>query len=108
MTTGAAWNLDDPLKPWALFDPDSTRDIPFDWASWLADIGSTYFAHVILPDSNLEHVASAQFAGVIEARIRKASAGTLVVGTKYPVTCRITSTSGEIEDQTLWLKVIEK
>ena len=25
MTTGAAWNIDNPLKPWARFDPNAIR-----------------------------------------------------------------------------------
>lgn len=108
MTTGAAWNVSNPLKPWALFDPDATRDIPFEWDLWLADIGSTYASHTVLTDPNLQCVTSTQAAGIIKVRIKKAVAGTLVAGTKYYVTCRITAANGEVDDQTLWLKIVDK
>lgn len=108
MTTGAAWNVSNPLKPWALFDPDATRDIPFEWDLWLADIGSTYGSHTIIVDPNLQCVTSTQAAGIIKVRIKKAVAGTLAAGTKYSVTCRITAANGEVDDQTLWLKIVDK
>lgn len=108
MTTGAAWNVSNPLKPWALFDPDSTRDIPFEWDLWLTDIGSSYGSHVVIVEDGLECVSSSQSAGIIKVRIKKAVAGVLTVSTKYAVTCRITAANGEVEDQTLYLKIVEK
>lgn len=108
MTTGAAWNVDNPYKPWARFDPDAIREIPFDWAAWLTDIGSTYATHTIIPNANLECTTSVQASGVITATIKKAAAGTLTVGTKYGVTCRIVAANGEQDDQTLYLKIVEK
>lgn len=108
MTTGAAWNLDNPLKPWARFDKDAIREIPFDWTAWLADIGSSYASHSIICATGLECSASAQASGVITATIKKATAGTLTVGTKYGVTCRIVAANGEQDDQTLYLKIVEK
>ena len=108
MTTGAAWNLSNPLKPWAYFDPDSTRDIPFEWDLWLADIQSSYGSHIVIVDPALECVSSSQAAGVIKVRIKKAVAGVLVAKTKYAITCRITATNGEVEDQTLYVNIIDK
>jgi hypothetical protein len=108
MTTGAAWNVDDPLKPWALFDPNAIREIPFDWTAWLTDIGSTYASHTIIVDTGLECTTSVQAGGIITATIKKASAGTLTVGTKYGVTCRIVAANGEQDDQTLRLKIYER
>lgn len=112
MPTGAAWNIDEEApavpKPWANFDTNATLDIPFDWATWLADKGTTYASHVILTDANLECTQSSHLAGVITARIRKATSGTLTIGSKYTVTCRITTANGQIEDQTLYLKAANK
>ena len=108
MTTGAAWNLDNPYKPWARFDTNAIREIPFDWAAWLADIGSTYASHTIIVATDLECTTSVQAAGVITATIKKAAAGTLVVGTKYAVTCRIVAANGEQDDQTVFLKAIDR
>lgn len=108
MTTGAAWNVDDPFKPWARFDKDAIREIPFDWTEWLTDIGSTYASHTIICQTGLECTTSVQASGVITATIQKASAATLVLGTKYSVTCRIVAANGEQDDQTLYLKIVEK
>lgn len=108
MTTGAAWNVDDPYKPWARFDKDAIREIPFDWSEWLTDIGSTYASHTIICQTGLECPSSTQAGGVITATIQKASAATLEVGKKYTVTCRIVAANGEQDDQTLWLKIVER
>lgn len=108
MTTGAAWNVDNPLKPWARFDTNAIREIPFDWVAWLADIGSTYASHTIIVDASLECTTSVHAAGVITATITKASAATLTVGTNYPVTCRIVAANGERDDQTVYLKAANK
>lgn len=108
MATGAAWNLDNPLKPWAYFDPNAIRDIPFDWSAWLADIGDTYASHTFVVDAGLTLVTSGQSGGIITARIQASGSPALTVGSKYAVTCRITTTGGQKEDQTLYLKVFEK
>lgn len=112
MTTGAAWNIDeedpDVPKPWAHFDTDATLDIPFDWATWLTDKGTTYSSHAITTHASLECTQSSQASGVITARIRKATAATLTVGTKYYVTCRITTANGQVEDQTVYLKAANR
>jgi hypothetical protein len=108
MTTGLAWNISNPLKPWALFDPSAVRDIPFEWDLWLADIGSTYASHTIITDPLLQCTVSAQAAGIIKARISVIVPASVIVGTKYTVTCRITAANGEVEDQTLYLKMFNK
>jgi hypothetical protein len=108
MPTGAAWNVDDPYNPWARFDKDAIREIPFDWTEWLTDIGSTYASHTIICATGLECTTSVQASGVITATIQKAAASTLTLGTKYSVTCRIVAANGEQDDQTVWLKIVEK
>ena len=108
MSTGAAWNIDDPYKPWARLDKDAIREIPFDWTEWLTDIGSSYASHTMIVDTGLECTTSVQASGVITATIKKATASTLTVGTKYGVTCRIVAANGEQDDQTLWLKIVER
>lgn len=108
MPTGAAWNVDDPYKPWARFDKDAIREIPFDWTEWLTDIGSTYASHTIICQTGLECTASVEASGVITATIKKDPAQTLTVGTKYTVTCRIVAANGEQDDQTLRLQIVEK
>ena len=106
MATGLAWNLSNPLKPYALFDRDAIRDIPCNWSAWLLDIGDTYASHTMLVAAPLECVTSAQLSGVIVARIKVT--GTPVAGQKYPVTFRVVSAGGQQDDQTLYLKITEK
>lgn len=108
MPTGAAWNVDDPFKPWARFDKDAIREIPFDWTEWLTDIGSTYASHTIICQEGLECPSSVQAGGVVTAVIQKDPAQTLAVGKKYTVTCRIVAANGERDDQTLRLQIVEK
>jgi hypothetical protein len=107
-TTGTFWDLTDPLKPFGLFDPDGVYDFPLNWADWLADIGDTYASHQVICDPALTCPASDQASGVITVRIEASGAPALAIGKKYPFTVRITTTNGQVEDQTLWLKVIEK
>lgn len=107
MTTGGAWNVDNPLKPVALFDPNAERDIPFDWSDFLTDIASTYATHAIVAPAPLECVVSTPSGTKITARIRVAPGQTVVLGDKYTVTCRITAADGQVDDQTVYLKMTE-
>jgi len=108
VTTGAYWDVTNPLKPFGLFDFEGVYDIPFDWVTWLAGLTDTYASHVITVDPALTVVSSANVGGVITVRIKKAVAATLVEGTKYGITCQITTTNGQVEEQTLFLKAREK
>lgn len=108
MPTGAAWNVENPFAPWARFDRDAIREIPFDWTAWLTDIGSTYASHSIICQTGLECTTSTQASGVITATIKKASASTLTLNSKYSVTCRIVAANGEQDDQTVWLKAVDR
>lgn len=112
MATGDAWTIDqeapDVLKPWAQFDSDAILDIPFDWSEWLADKGTTYSSHSVITHASLECTQSSQASGVIKVRIKKATAATLVAGTKYEVTCRIVAADGQQEDQTVYLRATSK
>ena len=108
MTTGSFWNVDRPLKPWGYFDPDGVYDIPFDWVTWLAGLTDTYASHTFIAATGIEVVLSGEAAGVITVRVQKDPLETLTPGVKYGLTCRITTTSGQVEDQTVYLKVIEK
>lgn len=108
MATGSAWNVDNPLKPWALFDPDAVRDIPFEWDLWLADIGSTYSNHSATAQAGLEVVSSLEANGIISVRVRKDPAVELIAGQKYSLTCHIEASDGQEDEQTVYLKITEK
>lgn len=108
MTTGLAWNLSNPLKPIALFDKDAVRDIPVNWADWLADIESTYASDTFSSSPELEIVSSTQLAGIIKLRVQVLAGETLVTGAKYWVTSHIVAADGQEDDQTLYLKATVK
>lgn len=118
MTTGAAWNIDqeapDVLKPWANFDADAIRDIPFDWTEWLADIESTYASHTITTHADLEctNPTTGESGGIIKARIQKNPAGDPLLTTAgkytYWVKCHIVAADGQEDEQTLYLRIVAK
>lgn len=110
MATGLAWNLSNPLKPYALFDPDAIRDIPCNWAPWFTDIEDTYGSHTIICQAPLECTNSAEDTEVITARVRvkPANVADVKINAKYAVTFRVTSAGGQSDDQTLYLKMTEK
>jgi hypothetical protein len=108
MATGSAWNVDNPLKPWALFDADAVRDIPFEWDLWLADIGSTHSNHSATAQAGLEVVTTSEADGVILVRVRKDPEADLIAGQKYWVTCHMEAADGQEDDQTVYLKIAEK
>lgn len=109
-TTGAAWHVSDPdaPAPWAWWDPNSIRTIPFDWTEFLADIESEYEAHEVIADPALNVVGSTENDGVINVTVEAVEPSALVLKAYYPVTVRITCADGQVEDQTLRLRVREK
>jgi hypothetical protein len=104
------WNTDNPLKPWGYFDPNAQLDIPFDWTAWLAELGVNYASHLFILPAELEEVSSGQNAGIITIFVKVAAGQTVVAGTKYPVTCRITTdgTPPRKDDRTVYLKMFER
>ncbi|KQV85436.1 hypothetical protein [Rhizobacter sp. Root1221] len=107
-TTGSAWDLSNKFKPVARFDLDAVRDIPFDWTSWLADIESAYASHAVIAADGLEVVQTSVAAGVVIARVRVAPDATIKLNSQLRVTCRITAADGQVEDQSVFLKMVEK
>lgn len=108
MTTSAFWNVDNPLKPWGLFDPDAILDFPFDWSNWLTDTLASYASHTITCEAPLECVQSAESNGIIVARIQVAAGQTPEVGRKYSFTCHIVADDGQEDERTLYLKITER
>jgi hypothetical protein len=108
MTTGTFWNLKNPTKPVGLLDIDGVYDIPVDWSDWLSSIGDTYASHVFVMGAGLVNIFSNESAGVITIRVKVDPDASVAVGTTCSFTCRITTTGGQVEDQTLYLKIVEK
>jgi hypothetical protein len=107
MTIGAAWNIDDPTKPWALFDSDAKIPIPIGLDDWLADLGAAYGSHTILTAAPLECVSAGTYsAGTILVRMKLVTSPVYTDGVKYPFTVRVVGADGFTQDdRTLWLKV---
>lgn len=110
MAIGVNWNVDDPLKPWALWDPDANIKIPIGLADWLAELGVSYGGHEIIAAAPLQCVSEGTFAdGTVEVRMALVATPTYVAGRKYPFTIRVTgSDSLTQDDRTLWLKIKDR
>lgn len=110
MATGIAWNVEDPLKPWALFDTDARRVIPFELADWLAELGTTYADHEVIAQAPLELISDPHDADTqtIAITLRVATGAEFTKGEKYPFTVRLTGADGQIDDRTLWLKLVDR
>ena len=109
MTTGIAWDVSDPLKPWALFDPDAIRIIPIEVAALLESMGTTYASHTVIAASPLECLsAGTHSAGVIPVKVAMLSGATYTAGVKYPFTIRVVGADGQKDDRTLWLKIKQR
>ncbi len=107
MTTGAAWNTDNPEKPWALWDPDANITIPIGLADWLASLGVSYGSHEVIADAPLQCVDPGTYqSGTVGVRMALANGAIFQEGAKYPITIRVVGTDGETQDdRTLWLKI---
>ncbi len=107
-TTGLAWILTNPLKPYALFDSNAIRNVPIDFNEWLADIGSTYASHEIICADGMQCLVSSESLGIITAEIRTDPGVVLRINTKYAVTWRIIAANGEQDDRTFYFKVTNR
>lgn len=107
---GANWNVDDPKKPWAYWDPDANIVIPIGLEAWLAEIGATYGSHQIIANAPLECASPGSYAsGTIGVRMKLVASPTFKQGTKYPFTVRVIGADGITkDDRTLWLKVKDR
>jgi hypothetical protein len=107
---GAEWNVDDPAKPWALWDPDANITIPIGVDDWLAQIGTTYGSHQILAPAPLECASVGSYvAGTIGVRMKLVTSPVYKPGVKYPFTVRLTGADGVTkDDRSLWLKVKDR
>lgn len=110
MTIGAAWNIDDPDKPWAKWDPEANIAIPIGITDWLTELGAAYGSHDIIAAPPLECVSEGtNVAGTITVRMKLVASPTYKSGAKYPFTIRLFGLDGATQDdRTLWLKVKDR
>lgn len=110
MTTGAAWDVSNPAKPSAEWDPDANIKIPVFVDSWLEALGTSYGSHSIIAPAPLECDDAGTYAsGIIPVRMSLVSTPVYTPGRKYPFTIRIVGADGlTTDDRTLWLKVKDR
>jgi hypothetical protein len=110
MSTGPVWDITNPRRPVADFDVDAVRDLFFDWSLWLADANTTYLGHSVMTDGVFEVVSSAGDAttGVVVSRVKVADPEQVVMNKQYPVTCQLQAADGQVDEQTLWLRIVQK
>lgn len=111
MATGSLWNLDNPLKPWALFDTNAILEIPFELEDWLASLGAGYDSHELIAPAPLEGVNddySSVDGGIIAITIKVAAGAEFVKGKKYPFTVHLVCDDGQEDERTLWLKLVDR
>lgn len=75
-------------------DPDSIEDYSVDWTDWLA--GETLSAASWIASTGITVTAQSISGAVATARISGGQAGQ-----RYDLTCRATSSSGRVQDQTI-------
>lgn len=110
MTIGEAWDISDPTKPWALWDPDANIVIPIGLDDWLTKLGVTYGSHSVITTDPLACLNQGLYsAGTIGVRMALANGAEFTPGLKYPFTVRVVGNDGTTrDDRTLWLKVKDR
>lgn len=110
MTIGAAWNIDDPAKPWTDFDPHADIKIPFGFDEWLLELGVAYQDHQVITAAPLECADKGTYTdGRALVRMRVATGATYSAGLKYPFTIRVFGADGTTkDDRTLYLRIVER
>lgn len=82
-------------------DPDAILDYSFDWTKWLA--GDPGLSAPWTAPAGISKVNESFSAGVATVRL---SGGT--VGQQYDVLNRITKTTGEVDDRTLRVTIVQR
>ena len=80
-------------------DPDATLDYEFDWSDWLAT-GETIASEDVTVEDGLTKGSVTESDGKVTVRL---SGGT--VNTRYSVACKITTSSGQIDERTMSILV---
>jgi hypothetical protein len=81
---------------WIAKDPDAELDYMRDWSDWLTAVDDTI--------ASVEWIVSDGLEQVVEKNTHTATTATVwlaggTAGASYPVTCRITTVAGRIEDR---------
>ena len=86
-------------------DPNSKKLYGWDWTNWLAQQGATsILSAVITVDTGLTLVGVAGVAGGLVTQVIQVAGA---AGSSLKAVCRVTTTSGIIDDRTIVLDVAE-
>jgi len=87
-------------------DPDATLDYYIEWASWIST-GDAIDDVEWTADTGIT-IGSGEYAPIVSGTKATVwlSGGTL--GTKYRVTCRLTTTGGRIDDRSITINVVSR
>lgn len=117
-TTGIAWDLTNPKKPFTEFDVNDQLDYPLDYTDFLTETGATIaIVSVVIPVTTpanpMKTLSNATIAAGLKQLVRIAvDSGVYVEAThlnkKFPLTFRMTDSNGQIKDRTLWFKLVEE
>mgnify|MGYP001013562374 CR=1 FL=1 len=85
-------------------DPGAKLPYTWDWTVWLANMGSASIDDATITATGLTVHGVAQINGGLVSQV--ISGGT--AGTSYPVTCRVQTNDGLIDDRTIVIDVKER
>jgi len=111
MTIGSAWNISNPAKPFAIWDPDADIKIPIGLDDWLVtELGTTYSSHQVLTAPPLVcEDPGVYVAGTVAVRMALVAGAEFTAGVKYPFTVRVFGADGTTkDDRTFFLQVRER
>lgn len=83
-------------------DPDASLQYGFDWSPWLND-GETILSHEIEATTGITVETSSATTTAVTVWL---SGGT--AGDRYRVTCRITTSAGQIDDRSFTVSVRDR
>lgn len=87
-------------------DPDAVRQFQMDWTLWLADGETIADAEIIVDDDSATPVTVDSSSHDDEIVAFTLSGGT--TGTAAKVTCRVTTSDGQVDDRTVDIRVRER
>ena len=80
-------------------DPNAALDFGFDWSQWL-DSGEVISTYVLSVDSGLTKISDMNTSGSVIVWLSSGSPGY-----RYNVACKITTSSGRIDERTIKIDV---
>jgi hypothetical protein len=109
---------DDAGRPWYDKDPNDTVEVGQVWADWLGELGEAETLQGVAWTATTGLTVS---GGAVNAEARVIDGVTYPIGTvalitlsggsvgnTYRVTCRATTTLGNIVDRSFWVRVVER